>query len=120
MPRLGEGDGGVFQVFAEEALDKEPQVFAGFREDESFRGFGPIELEAGGLGGDPDLADGGVGGEDELSGSVFEEDVEDAVLLLGFEAAGLFGDDEGLLERGEGSVGFTAEGGFVDGGHDWI
>ena len=116
-PKLGEGDGGVFEVFAEKTLDEDPQVFPGFGEDEGLRGLGPVELEAGGLGGDPDLADRGVGGEDELSGAVLEQDIEDAVLLLGFESSGLFGDDEGLLERGEGAVGFTAEGGFVDQGH---
>ena len=67
--------------------------------------------------GDPDLANGCVGGEDEFSGSVLEEDVEDAMLLLGFKAAGFFGSDEGLLEGGQGGVGFAAEGGFVDERH---
>ena len=113
----GEGDGGVFEVFAEKALDEGAQVFAGFRENEAVGASGPVEFEAGGLGGDPDLANGCVGGEDEFSGSVLEEDVEDAMLLLGFKAAGFFGSDEGLLEGGQGGVGFAAEGGFVDERH---
>ncbi len=78
-------------------------------------GVGPLEFEAGGLGGDPYLADWGVGGDDELAGAVLEDDVHDAVVVLELEGAGVvFGGDEGLLEGLEGVVGFAAEGGFVD------
>ena len=115
MARLGmEGDGGVVELLAEEALGEGEEVFAGLGQGESVGGFVPLELEGGGERGDPDLADGGVGGEDELGGAVFEEDVEDAVLLFGFEAAVFFGADEGLLEGVEGAVGLLAEGDFVD------
>ncbi len=104
-------------MFAEEPLGESDEGFAGFREDEAAALLGPIQFEAGGLGGDPDLPDGRIGSEDEFAGAVFEEDIEDAVLLFGLEATCLFGGDEGLLEIGEGLVGFAAEGGFVDGGH---
>ncbi len=95
---LAEGDGGVFEVFAKEAFDEGSQVFAGLREDEALGGVGPVELKASGLGGDPDLANGGVGGKNELSWAVLEEDVENAVVFFRFEASGLLGGDEGLLE----------------------
>ena len=112
-----EGDGGVVEVFAEEALGEGFEVFAGFGEGEGVGGFGPVEFEAGGLGGDPDLADRSVGGDDEFGGAVFEDDVHDAVVVFELEGAVVvFGCDEGLLEGFEGAVGFAAEGGFVDHG----
>jgi hypothetical protein len=102
-------------VLAEQALDEDLEVFAGFAESKGVDGFGPVELEAGGLGGDPDLANGGVGRDDELAGAVFEDDVHDAVVVFELEGAVVvLGGDEGLLERLEGYVGFAAEGGFVD------
>ena len=85
----GEGDGGVGEVFAEEALGEGLEVFAGFGESEGVGGVGPFEFEAGGLGGDPDLADGRVGGDDELAGAVLEDDVHDAVVVLELEGAGV-------------------------------
>jgi hypothetical protein len=112
---LGEGDGGVFEVLAEEALSKGFEVFSGFGEGEGAGGFGPVELVAGGLRGDPDLTDGGVGSDDELAGAVLEDDVHDAVVVFELEARiVVLGRDEGLLEGFEGFVGFAAEGGFVD------
>jgi hypothetical protein len=67
------------------------------------------------LGGDPDLADGGVGCHDEFAGAILEDDVHDAVVVFVLEGpVALFGFDERLLEGFEGTVGFAAEGGFVD------
>jgi hypothetical protein len=112
---LGERDGWIVEVFAQEALGEGLQVFSGFGEDEGTRSLGPLKLEAGGGGGDPELADGSIWREDEFAGAVFEDDVEDAVVLFGFEGFGvLFGDDEGLLEGFEGAVGFAAERCFVE------
>ncbi len=104
-------------MFAEEALDQGLQIFAGLGKDEAVRGFGPVQLEAGGLSGDPDLADGRIWGENELSRSILEEYVENAILLLCFEAPGLFGDDEGLLQGRECGICLAAEGDFVEKGH---
>ena len=104
-------------MLAEEALDERSEDFAGFGQNKGLVGFGPVELEAGGLGGDPDLSNGCVGCEDELSWTIFEEDIEYAILLFGLEAAVFLDEDQGLLEGGEGLVGFATEGGFVDGGH---
>jgi hypothetical protein len=102
-------------MFLEETLDECLEVFPGFGEGEGAGGFGPVELEAGGLGGDPDLADGSVGGDDELAGAVLEDDVHDAVVILKLEGAVVvLCGDERLLEGFEGSVGLAAEGGFVD------
>jgi hypothetical protein len=115
--RSGEGDGGVAEVLAEEALSEGFEVFAGFGEGKGASAFGEFEFEAGGLGGDPDLADRGVGGDDKFTAAILEDDVHDAVVVLELERAGVvFGGDEGLLERFEGQVGFAAEGGFVDHG----
>lgn len=80
---------------------------------------GPVELEAGGQGRDPDLPDRGVRGEDELAVVVLEDDVQDSVLLLGFKGnlvgvALFFGEDEGLLQGFKGLVGFTAKGHFIE------
>jgi hypothetical protein len=112
---LGKGDGRIAEVFAEEALGEGFEVFSGFAEGEGAGGFGPVEFEAGGLGGDPYLANGCVGGDDELAGTVFKDDVHDAVVVFELESACVvFGGDEGLLEGFEGFVGFAAEGGFVD------
>jgi hypothetical protein len=111
----GEGDAGVFEVLAEKALDEGLEVLSGFGEGEGAGGFGPVELVAGGLRGDPDLTDGGVGGDDELAGAVLEDDVHDAVVVFELEACVVvLGGDEGLLEGLKGFVGFAAEGGFVD------
>ena len=102
-------------MFAQEAFGKSCQAFAGFREKEATRGFRPVELETGRLGGDPNLANGGVGGKDELSGAIFKKDVEDTVLFFSLESTGFLGRDERLLEGGQGVIGFAAEGSFVDG-----
>ena len=72
-------------MFAEEALGEGFEVFACLREDECMGGFGPIELEAGGLSGYPDLADGGVGCDDEFGRTVFEDDIHDAVVVFELE-----------------------------------
>jgi hypothetical protein len=102
-------------VFTEEALGEGLEVFTGLGEGEGVGGLGPVELVAGGLSGDPDLADGGVGSDDEFGRAVFEDDVHDAVVVFELKGAVVvFGCDEGLLEGFEGAVGFAAEGGFVD------
>lgn len=112
----GEADGGIGELLLKEALGEELECLAGFGEDEGF-GFGaPLELEAGGEGGNPDLADGGLGGENELGGAILEENVEDAVLFLGFEPALFLGVDEGLLEIFQGGVGDAAKLGFINHG----
>jgi hypothetical protein len=109
----GERDGGVSELLLQQPLGEQAEVFAGLGQSEGLLFFGPVELEAGGQGRDPDLPDGRVRGEDELAGVVLEDDVEDAVLLFGFEGnlvglALLFGKDEGLLQSLKGAVGFTA------------
>jgi len=111
----GEGDGGIGEVFAEESLGEGFESFGGLGEGEGFGDFIPVELVAGGLGGDPDLADGSVGRDDEFAGAVLEDDVHDTVVVFEFEVSGVVaGSDEGLLEALEGGVGDAAEGGFVD------
>ena len=103
-------------MLAKQALDEGLEIFAGLGKGEGAGGFGPVELIAGGEGGDPDLADGSVGRDDELAGAVPEDDVHDAVVVLELEGTVgiVFGGDEGLLEGFEGVVGVAAEGGFVE------
>src|SRR5271163_3682006 len=83
---LGEGDGGVVEVLAEQALGEGFEIFSGLGECEGVGGFGPLEFVAGGLSGDPDLTDRSVGGDDELAGAVLEDDVHDAVVVFELEA----------------------------------
>ena len=102
-------------MLTQEALEEWDQRFAGLRQDKVASGFGPVELVAGGLGGDPDLADWSVGRDDELAGAILEDDVHNAVIVFEFEVAGVvFGGNEGLLERFECGVGFASEAGFVE------
>jgi hypothetical protein len=113
--RLMKRDGRVAEVLAEQTLSERFEVFAGFGECEGVGWFGPVKLVAGGLGRDPDLANGSVGSDDELAGAVLEDDVHDTVVVFELEGAVVvLGGDEGLLEGFEGTVGFAAEGCFVD------
>lgn len=75
---------------------------------------GPVEFEAGGEGGDPDLADRGVGRDDEFCAGFFKEDVEHAILFFDFESAVLFGSQKGLFQGFERPVGMIAESSFVE------
>lgn len=113
--RLGrERDGRVVELLAEQPFGEGKKVFAGLREGERLVGFAPFQFVGRRESGDPYLANRSVRGEDELRCTVFEEDVEDAVLLLGLEASFFFSAEEGLLERFESFVGLVAEGRFVD------
>jgi len=113
--RSGESNGWVVELFAEKALDEGLEFFSGLGKREGLRRVGPVELVAGGLGRDPDLADGRVGGDDELAGAIFKDDVHDAVIVFVLEGSvALLSGDERLLEGFEGTVGFAAEGCFVD------
>jgi hypothetical protein len=82
----------------EEPLHEDGEILAGFGEDEGVLGVAPLQFEAGGEGGDPNLADGSVGSYDEFAGWVIEDDVKDAILFFGLEDAVFFGGKERLLE----------------------
>ena len=62
-------------------------------------GGGPVELEAGGHGGDPNLAHRRVGRDDEFGGRVFKDHLQCARLFLDLKAGGFFSHDQRLLER---------------------
>jgi hypothetical protein len=96
----------------DEAIDEGRELFAGAGKDEALARV-PVEFEAGGEGGDPDLADRRVRRDNELGGRVVEYDVQDAVLLFDFEAAVLFGIDQALLERFDGVIGVPAKSEFI-------
>lgn len=108
-----ESDGIVAEVLLDEPLRERLQVFAGARQDEGLSFVGPAELEAGGQGRNPDLADGSVGSEDKFGRWCIEEDVQNAILLFGFKVALFFCGDQAFLQGFEGRIGFAAEGEFV-------
>ena len=62
----GELDLRVIEKLAQQPLDEGLEGLAGFCEKEDALLGGPVKFEAGGLGGDPKLADGSLRGEDEL------------------------------------------------------
>jgi hypothetical protein len=88
--------------------------FAGGGEDESGFFFGPNEFEAGGEGGNPDLANRGLRADDETGFlGVFEEEFEFAGFAFDFEAEFIGDGKEALFEGVEGFVTADAESLFV-------
>lgn len=108
--------GGLFdgELLLDEVFDEGDERGTVPGEDEVAGFFGPVELVAGGEGGDPDLADGGVGGDNELCAGFLKEDVDGSGLFFGLEAASFFGFEEGFHEGLKGAVGVCAESGFVE------
>ena len=72
-------------MLADEAIDEGGEGFAGAGQDELLELGIPVEFEAGGERGDPDLAYRRVGRDDEAGSRIFEEDVEHATLFLDLE-----------------------------------
>ena len=72
-------------MLADEAIDESAEGFAGAGQNEFFERGIPVEFEAGGERGDPDLAYRRVGRDDKAGSGIFEEDVEHAALFLDFE-----------------------------------
>jgi len=72
-------------MFADEAIDEDAESLSGAGQDELLERGIPVEFEAGGERGDPDLAYRRVGRDDEAGSRIFEEDVEHATLFLNFE-----------------------------------
>jgi len=113
-PVSDQNDRRVAEMFAQQALGERDQCFASLGQDECAGGFGPFQLEAGGQGRDPDLADGRVGRDHKLGRTVLEDNVHHAIVIFELKAAGgVFGSDEGLLQGFEGVVGLAAKAGFV-------
>lgn len=78
-------------VLADEPVDERDEGLAGARKNELLHLLVPIELEARGQRGDPDLPDRRVGRDDKLAARILEDNVEHAGLLLDLEAGlGLF------------------------------
>lgn len=91
-------------MLADEAIDEGGKGFTGAGQNELLELGIPVEFEAGGEGGDPDLAYWRVGRDDEAGGGVLEEDVKHAALFLDFETGLLafLTCDEAPLEVAEG------------------
>ena len=105
----------AFQMLFDEPVDEGIELLARTRENESSRGRVPIELEAGGQGGDPDLADRGVRSDDEFALRLLEEHIEHSVLFLDLKSGVslFFSRDEVLLEGFERGFGHLAEFQFI-------
>ena len=73
-------------MLADEAIDEGAESFAGAGQDEFLELGIPVEFEAGGERGDPDLAHRRIGCDDEAGRWILEENVEHAALFLDFEA----------------------------------
>lgn len=102
------------ELLLDEALDEGLERRSVFGQEKVVGFAGPVQFEAGGEGGDPNLADGRVGSDDEFGPGVFKEDVEDAVLLFDIESAVLFGNEEGLFEGFESAVRVIAKLSFIE------
>ena len=72
-------------MLADEAIDEGGESFAGAGQDKFLERGIPVEFEAGGERGDPDLANWRVGRDDEAGRGIFEEDIQHAALFLDFE-----------------------------------
>ena len=72
-------------MLADEAIDEGGKGFTGAGQNELLELGIPVEFEAGGEGGDPDLAYWRVGRDDEAGRGILEEDIQHAALFLDFE-----------------------------------
>ena len=101
-------------MFSKQSLGQRNEGFACFGQDESLRGFGPFELEAGRQRRDPYLPDWRVRRDHELAGTILEKDVHDTVVVFELESRGfVLRDNQRVLQGFEGAIGLAAELGFV-------
>lgn len=98
-------------MFANEAIDEGDECLARAGQDEFFHPRIPVEFEARGQRGDPDLAQRRIGCDDEWGAGIIEEDVQDAVLLFHFECGVVvfLTHDEMTLQTIEGRFGGDPE-----------
>jgi len=110
--------GSAFFAFLDEAVDEGDEFFCATRQDESGGGGIPVEFEAGGESGYPELTDGCVGGDNELARRLVKQDIQHTVLLLDFKAwvFFLFALNEMPLESVESRLADAAELLFIDHG----
>src|SRR5580692_1477612 len=90
-------------MLANEPIDEDGERFAGAGQNELFELGIPVEFEAGGGRGDPDLANRRVERDDEPGRGILKEDVERAALFPDLEACPLafFARDEVPFEVAE-------------------
>src|SRR5580698_10481900 len=88
-------------MLADEPVYECDQRLASLGENERLHLLVPVELEAGGERGNPELAHRRVGRDDEFGGRLLKEHIEHAVLLLRFEATLFLARNQMLLEAFE-------------------
>ena len=72
-------------MFADEGIDEDAESLSGAGQDELLERGIPVEFEAGGERGDPDLAHRRVGRDDEPGGGILKENIQHSALLLDLE-----------------------------------
>lgn len=102
------------ELLLDEALDQGDERGSVLWQNEVAGFVGPVELEAGGEGGDPDLTNGRVGRDDELCAGFLKEDVDGSGLFFDLKTAVFFGLEEGFHEGFESAVRVIAECSFVE------
>src|ERR1051326_1820438 len=88
----------IANLLVDQSGDQGLEGLTGLGKDEVVLFRGPVQLEAGGEGGDPDLVDGGIGRNDELGGRIVKGDVDSAAGVLDFKIGILLSLDQRLLE----------------------
>ena len=106
------------QEVADQAVYQRDERLAAAGQNEGLFQLVPVQLEACGEGGDPDLPHGRVGRDHELAFRLLKNHVEHAVLLLDLETGIVvfFKDIQMLFERFQGTLGQTAKLRFIQHG----
>ena len=110
---LAENHLATAEMLCDQARDEWFEGLAGFRKYEGLRGLVPVELEAGGESGNPDLPDGSVGSENKFGGGLLKADVEDTVLFFHLKVGIGLGEDEGFFQGFQSAVRVAPKADFV-------
>jgi len=110
---LAEDDLSVAEMLGNQAGDERFERLSGLRKYEGLRGLVPVELEAGGESGNPNLPDGRVGSENKFGGWLLKADVEDTVLFFHLKIGIGLSEDEGFFQGFQGAVRVAPKGDFV-------
>ena len=110
---LAEDDLAVAEMLGNQAGDERLEGLAGFRKYEGLRGVVPVELEAGGESGNPNLPDGSVGSENKFGGRLFKADVEDTILFFHLKVGIGLGEDQCFFQGFQSAIRVAPKGDFV-------
>ena len=97
------------EMFFDNPLNDCRQCLPSLGQHKIFRSLRPVQLEAGGKGGDPNLARRGVGRNHKFAWRLVEQDIEHAILFFHFKPTLFLGLDETLLKGLHRSIAVAAE-----------